>query len=430
MLLCRALCPCDLFGFFLNLVWFLSYSKCQVITGSGNTKKNMYCVVQLDETGGEGLAVVHTSWLTPLKKEVFWPPIKDSKLYRKALVESEPVESDWTLYGVKKIYFQTGDLNKAFRKEKEAEQTSDIYDTDDATSVVINRPRKRIKRVLDSDDDSGDDSRFSRPPQIKIKQLSGSKEKKQISSPSTSKEQRPIAASEIFTPRSSLGSSLYVETPDIRDSSSIEKRQERQISLPSTSKERSTATSPQLLTIGATPYARTPDITESNLPIFINVLNTVKEQNKLILTKLENLETLIAGVPVVEAAVNSGNPLPIELPLISDDNINATENYLEEKRNFTRLVNYLGSLGGTNLKNKVHKILRQLLSNDLACSYSYFGKKGKKSFSELKLNKAIIQTTQLKIESASLLEIEDTIKIWLKHAPDRKKGQKKNDEVN
>ncbi|CAG9771183.1 unnamed protein product [Ceutorhynchus assimilis] len=344
----------------------------------------MYCVVQLDETGGEGLAVVHTSWLTPLKKEVFWPPIKDSKLYRKALVESEPVESDWTLYGVKKIYFQTGDLNKAFRKEKEAEQTSDIYDTDDATSVVINRPRKRIKRVLDSDDDSGDDSRFSRPPQIKIKQLSGS----------------------------------------------IEKRQERQISLPSTSKERSTATSPQLLTIGATPYARTPDITESNLPIFINVLNTVKEQNKLILTKLENLETLIAGVPVVEAAVNSGNPLPIELPLISDDNINATENYLEEKRNFTRLVNYLGSLGGTNLKNKVHKILRQLLSNDLACSYSYFGKKGKKSFSELKLNKAIIQTTQLKIESASLLEIEDTIKIWLKHAPDRKKGQKKNDEVN
>lgn len=74
-------------------------------------KLGMYCVVQFDKRGGEGLAVVHGNWLTPLKKEVFWPPIKDSKVYRKALLDSEEVHPDtWALYGIQKVFFQTSKL--------------------------------------------------------------------------------------------------------------------------------------------------------------------------------------------------------------------------------------------------------------------------------------------------------------------------------
>lgn len=63
-------------------------------------------------------------------------------------------------------------MNKAFKKEKEAELNSDVCDTDDA-NIVQERPiRKRIQRLLESSSED-ECSKFSRPPQFKIKKLSG-----------------------------------------------------------------------------------------------------------------------------------------------------------------------------------------------------------------------------------------------------------------
>lgn len=71
----------------------------------------MFTVVQFDDKSGASLAVISTSWMTPRKKEVFWPPYKSTTTFKKALKKHEEVnEGKWTLYGVQRIFYETGKL--------------------------------------------------------------------------------------------------------------------------------------------------------------------------------------------------------------------------------------------------------------------------------------------------------------------------------
>lgn len=72
----------------------------------------MYSLVEFAEDAGGGLAVVSSKWLTPFKKEVFWPPYKHSKLFNKAVQKGEEVSDEkWKLYSVSKVYYTTGKYN-------------------------------------------------------------------------------------------------------------------------------------------------------------------------------------------------------------------------------------------------------------------------------------------------------------------------------
>lgn len=71
------------------------------------------------------IALVHQSWVTPLKKQVWWPPYKTSAQFKKALFIGEEVKKDiWTLYNIKRTFFAYDDLNKANKKLKECEEFS------------------------------------------------------------------------------------------------------------------------------------------------------------------------------------------------------------------------------------------------------------------------------------------------------------------
>lgn len=71
----------------------------------------MFNVIEFDAEAGGGLALVHKSWITPRKKEVYWPPYKDQKVFTKALKFGEEVdEAKWKLYGIEKTYYETGKL--------------------------------------------------------------------------------------------------------------------------------------------------------------------------------------------------------------------------------------------------------------------------------------------------------------------------------
>lgn len=45
----------------------------------------MFNLIEFEDNGG--LAVVCDHWLTPRKKEVFWPPVKEQRLYNKIVKE-------------------------------------------------------------------------------------------------------------------------------------------------------------------------------------------------------------------------------------------------------------------------------------------------------------------------------------------------------
>jgi len=61
-----------------------------------------------EQVSGE-IALIHCTWLTPRKKEVWWPPYKTSVRFKKALlVGEEPKENTWTLCQVERIFFSYG----------------------------------------------------------------------------------------------------------------------------------------------------------------------------------------------------------------------------------------------------------------------------------------------------------------------------------
>lgn len=69
----------------------------------------MFVVVEFDDSEGGGVAIVRKSWITPRKKEVFWPPYKQSQQHNKALKQNEPVDVDiWSVYKIKRCLFETG----------------------------------------------------------------------------------------------------------------------------------------------------------------------------------------------------------------------------------------------------------------------------------------------------------------------------------
>lgn len=66
-----------------------------------------YVGVEFSENGSIGL--VRSSWLTPLKQEVFWPPFKTTSAFNKALVSfEEPDLDEWKIYGIKRSFFECG----------------------------------------------------------------------------------------------------------------------------------------------------------------------------------------------------------------------------------------------------------------------------------------------------------------------------------
>lgn len=69
----------------------------------------MFCVIQFSDEANNSVGVVRNTWLTPMKKEVFWPPYKDAKQFRRALQETEDADAErWQLYGVSRVFYQTG----------------------------------------------------------------------------------------------------------------------------------------------------------------------------------------------------------------------------------------------------------------------------------------------------------------------------------
>ncbi|XP_050512098.1 uncharacterized protein LOC126888132 isoform X2 [Diabrotica virgifera virgifera] len=340
-----------------------------------------YMLVQLDETGGNTLAVVHQNWLTPLKKEVFWPPYKTSKQYKKSLLEGEVVnENSWMLYSIQRVFLTTDELSKAFEKEREAELTSDLASASECEAINESPLRpKRNRRPRKLDSDSEDESQFVRPQKIQLKKLSGAVEIRDISGVAGHK---PLEATE--------------------------------------NKSR-TLVQDQLWNLNPSTSTPTSDVQDDQIG-FRTVLSTlayIKEQNRTILNKLNEL----SQPRHAEKCVDIHTKLSVKLPLDSTRDLITFEEYLEVERNFDD-IGYFSMLGGKDVKQKTNKILKELLTDELASCYSYFGKRDKQPLVKTKLKDLLFKSIQIKNNNITCQEIETHVKEWLKQAPQRKKRKK------
>ncbi|KAK9659695.1 hypothetical protein QE152_g41622, partial [Popillia japonica] len=54
----------------------------------------LFVGIEFSEKEGGGIALVLRSWLTPRKKQVFWPPYKAQEEYNKALKNQQSCDPD------------------------------------------------------------------------------------------------------------------------------------------------------------------------------------------------------------------------------------------------------------------------------------------------------------------------------------------------
>lgn len=61
--------------------------------------------------GSLEVAVVCAKWLTPRKKEVFWPPYKENRMFMRAFKKEEELDpKTWELHVVERIFYEIGKL--------------------------------------------------------------------------------------------------------------------------------------------------------------------------------------------------------------------------------------------------------------------------------------------------------------------------------
>ncbi|KAF2898976.1 hypothetical protein ILUMI_07199, partial [Ignelater luminosus] len=84
---------------------------------------------------------------------------------------------------------------------------------------------------------------------------------------------------------------------------------------------------------------------------------------------------------------------------------------------------YLSSVGVENGTSLTNNILKRCLTNQLASSFSFRGKGVKKPFVDLSLKSVVVGTVKKQFSGLTETEIEDHIKVWLKHLPQRFKAK-------
>lgn len=67
----------------------------------------MYVGVEFPNNGG--VSIVNSCWLTPLKREVYWPPKQTGKNFKKLLqtLEDPPQDGTWKVHQIHRIFFET-----------------------------------------------------------------------------------------------------------------------------------------------------------------------------------------------------------------------------------------------------------------------------------------------------------------------------------
>ncbi|KAF5276619.1 hypothetical protein FQR65_LT16261 [Abscondita terminalis] len=116
--------------------------------------------------------------------------------------------------------------------------------------------------------------------------------------------------------------------------------------------------------------------------------------------------------------------LPVNLPIKTEEDVKNLELHLIESCHSSALRLYLSTLGGKDVVSRTNNILKRCLTNSISTKFNYYGKRNLKlAFSNLKLNKVIIDAVKISSHNAAEYEIENCIKAWLKHAPQRLKAE-------
>ncbi|KAF5307562.1 hypothetical protein FQR65_LT18391 [Abscondita terminalis] len=347
-----------------------------------------FVIVEFSKESGGGVSIVHTSWLTPRKKELLWPPFKQQSAFDKAVQKGAKPDESWILYPITRCFYETAftvvlvdDYLKSREKLKASQDQSDIQSGVDEDNQPILKKRRihtpqRLLSFSEEDDEEEGlclkNTGLPRPQ--KFKSLD-----RCIDRCTNGSQGHDYNIQRCLTPI-----------------------------IPHNSSPTSTASSTHVSN-----HSQDLDLKKK----ICTTLLFLKEQNGQIIKLLENLQK--PQKPIYNFEIPED--FPVTLPLKNIDDVHKLENYLTlSTENLSRLVSHLSTLGGRDVASKTNSILSRLMSNDLSTQYSFLGtRNGKKAFSKLML-KTLVNREYCAVQATSSCteeEVNSKIKDWLKHAP-------------
>ncbi|XP_036141269.1 uncharacterized protein LOC105830832 [Monomorium pharaonis] len=287
---------------------------------------------------------------------------------------------------VERIFYETDNLDVAFKKRKKVEYTSNV-DTDSE------KERKRRKIIA---------------KKLAFNNSSSNSEAEKVSSV---KQPKTIKISQ-------------------KSNSSISSNEEGDVRMTSPQSISSLSTSLTPRSINNTPAEPTPSrnrprdeagqdvrFNKKGFYLLLEHILTIKEQNKQMLALLTQIQA--------ERQIYPDNPF--DLRLKSYDDVKAFEEYLKaSKENCEKMISYLATLGGSGTVSITNRILKYLISDLAATKFNYFGSRSNKEpFHKLEIKKLILSAVLKNRQGIRDIEVENAMKVWLKHAPQRHKNMLK-----
>lgn len=362
--------------------------------------------------------VVPEEWIDS-SNMCYYPPCKSGTKLSKILKEKQSPGEDWPKFKIRKLGC-ADTYEKALKKAKKSEETSDLHTTDNSDIESVNPKRKRITqkpgRFLNSDSDS-DDS------EVDARSLQKSK---------TFVVPKLVAPS--FPLNSSVGDKNCGEPPfkdgpeefqtvkDLLMGSAGKNKEFEQANVNNNIAFRSAENDNVSTTVPSASQNKTnmqhglEDVIKK-IFVMLETNRLDNEYNKRLLTKIYR---------VVEKKTPDSIPNLPDLPLKEDDDIKKLEELLNLVENRKILAQLLSVQGGNGIQDCTRNIMKALMSLELAENYNWAGRGNKLAFRDLRVKDVIFDA--VRISTGSVIqntEVIYQIQEWLKHAKDRRLTKKK-----
>ncbi|ODM97414.1 hypothetical protein Ocin01_09266 [Orchesella cincta] len=155
----------------------------------------------------------------------------------------------------------------------------------------------------------------------------------------------------------------------------------------------------------------------------LTVLSEIKADIRELLHRSSN------SSPAEELSLKT---IPFDLPVQTSDILVNLNNWATHVESFNSLVNFLSSIGGSDVGKIVRNILARLISGTLARQINYTGAHEKISFDSLVLKKAVIAAVRCNkgFECETEVKIKSAIQNWFRNSRDLEGGHKQRKQKN
>ncbi|XP_018045573.1 PREDICTED: uncharacterized protein LOC108685340 [Atta colombica] len=387
------------------------------------TDGKFYAVVEFED----GPQIIPNNWLDVSIMKAVWPNFTNYKRYDKAVKLMEEPESTWIKHPIRKIYGIYTDYTMAQQKLKEAEKLSNL-----SSNVEKEKYLKKTKNIiaiklLDSDNDelSDDNSIKSLSPPIKKRFTYLSVAKKQKIAKNAQEDLNRIHDTE------------YLSTENITTLNDYNIKKEKEDEL-----------APQNISFVDIEDIHSENNDNDNNKDPLSNLNLKLKKQKLdnfqcfVVRKLINIEktlkvivndmnifqmTVFQKLAISKNVVENEENIDVfaDLPLKDENDLKIMERKLKDDPEYrNQMIKQLNRITSEHVRSSCIRLIKVILSNELAVEYSWYGAKKKLVFSALEICKVIMSVLRNSHPYATDDELTNPIKIWLAHAKERLKRVK------